>query len=127
PALAPLIADRTSDALVNELPPMQSPDEVWLAVNGRWAGVAHVERVAQLPADTALVQVDGQIVAARLARRALDALLAAGDWLVPSGVAVAHLREPALLARPWHIQDQLDAALKADLAATAVPATAAMR
>ena len=87
-----------------------------LVVNGRWTGVTDVARVRGLRLGQALVQADGQLVAARLDATRADQLIA--DRLVPDPrLDIATLDRDILLARPWHILDQLEATLACDLAA----------
>jgi UDP-N-acetylglucosamine diphosphorylase/glucosamine-1-phosphate N-acetyltransferase len=129
------VAARTASALVvppdqaAAMSPRQSGIAVyaplsegqWLAVNGRWPGVAHAQRVQELPVGTALVQGDGQLIAAYLEHTQARGLMQQGGCKVPPGVQVELVEGNVLLDRPWQIMDGLDTTLRADLDATELP------
>jgi len=111
------------------LPQEQSPVAVfapvpagcWLMVNGRWAGVAAAGRVRGLPVNTALTQEDGQLVALHLDHQKAKFFLKPGPHQVPPGVTIEPVAGRVLMDRPWHILDELDATLRADLETIDLP------
>ena len=123
PRLAPVTAERYSSP-VN--PPLVTDDPApLLLVNGRWpaAGAAQVDAVRRLKAGEALLQADGQLIAACLLPAEAQAVVDAGFNPAALGhTAVHRLEEKPLLQRPWHILDQLEATLEADAAYIDLPA-----
>lgn len=116
--LAAVTAERDSTVAVNaDLG--QGGD--WLLVNGRWAALddAMAQRIAALPPGTALVQSNGDVLAARLdapaAQRFVDANCDAAN------LDVEPIESDVLLARPWHVLDVLERTLFADLEANELP------
>ena len=105
-------------------------DGDWLLVNGRWLGLLGADHVRALAPGSALLQHDGQLVAAHLpadlAQQVIDAA-----FNVPSSIATTTLPAPSLIRdasqgegtggdlmlieRPWHLLDQLEANLRDDL------------
>lgn len=112
-ALAPLLAMRF-EGEVNRLPERAlAPDEAYLLVNGRWASVDASVPVAL---NTATVDAEGGVVAARLDRARAEAFIAGGGGL-PDGVDVEPREGAALMSRPWHVLDaMLGGNLEGDLA-----------
>lgn len=109
--------DAASPAAINR--PLASG--IWLAVNGRWNGVQHGDLVAQLAPGHALVEADGDLVALCLDAEPLNAWLETGNWTLPGSVTRTSLPDRVLMGRPWHVFDELNAALVADLAACDLP------
>ena len=93
----------------------------WLFVNGRWPGVAHSQRVRELPLGTALVGPEGHLVAAHLPHVQAQAMVLSRRWQAPADTVVQQLPGRVLLDRPWHIMDELDQTLRADLDASVLP------
>ncbi|MEX0885928.1 MAG: putative sugar nucleotidyl transferase [Phycisphaeraceae bacterium] len=119
---AALYVPRSREALVREqhdgcaVNHAASPGP-WRLVSGRWPGHGEAERVAALAPGQALVQADGQLVAACVdADRVADVLDTAGR-----GLELQRVDAPLLIERPWHVLDRLEALLIGDLAATDVP------
>ncbi|MFW6060987.1 MAG: putative sugar nucleotidyl transferase [Phycisphaeraceae bacterium] len=115
--LAEVTAERHSPIAVNT--PLNAGH--WLLVNGRWPALADAPRLAALPADHALLQADGSIVAAHLPADVAQQLIEARFLDLPAQVQTQRLETDALLARPWHLLHALEPALQADLAASALP------
>jgi len=114
--LAQVTAERHRDTSVN--PDFtQNSDAHWLLVSARWGAhnTDEASRLAALPPNTALLQNDGQLVAAHLPAQS------ASFTNLPRDAATQTLEHNTLLTRPWHILDQLDDALRADLDATDLP------
>lgn len=99
----------------------------WLLVNGRWPGGEAAQMVRELPVGSALVQIDGQVLAAHLEDAAAKQLTTDNQWQVPPGTNVRQLDQRVLLDRPWHILDCLDATLRADLDTSELPLCEPMR
>jgi len=118
----PLAAAIVPDALV---PLTDAPADLCdgpvLLVNGRWTGVSRPDLVRDLPRNTALSQSDGSLVAAHLEMDQARRLVSARQWQVPANVEVQIAPQSMLMARPWHILDQLEATLLEDLRASNVP------
>lgn len=104
------------DLPVNEVP--AGPGD-WLLVSGGWSSIEAAEQVQALATGAAVVQADGALVAARLTAADAQAYLAAGD--LPDHVKRQEVTQRALATRPWHILDDVDAVLRADLAASTLP------
>lgn len=92
-----------------------------LLVNGRWTGQRGVEKVCGLGAGAVLLQDDDQVVAANLEGAEADQLLALEQWEPGRGVRMERLDQRVLLERPWHILDQLESTLRADLEGVSLP------
>ena len=93
----------------------------WLLVNGRWGGIAAEKQVRELPLGSALVQPDGQLIAAHIEHDQPASLFNDGDCQLPQETMLQEIAEPVLLERPWHIFDQLNDLLGADLGAADFP------
>jgi len=123
-------------ALRHELPqntPLGAGD--WLLVNARWLGIHHAEDVRALPCGHALLQHDGQLVAAHLPHDKAQHLIEAGFQPLPGipstrlpatppdpfATGDGHGAHLTLITRPWHILDQLEATLAFDLLASEIP------
>lgn len=118
-AMETWVAQEQPDLCVNGL---MDNTESWLVVNGRWSGVTAVEPLCQLPLDCALIQADGQLVAAHLCSEQ------AQSWIRNPGssppfetIDIHRLESQVLLARPWHILDHLDTCLRTDLDTFDIP------
>ncbi len=98
-------------------------DTPMLAVNGRWLGVVGTDTIAELPPDTALMQPDGQLVAAHLSAADAATLLPAAGPLgaLPTNVRQTVAHEQMLIDRPWHVLDSLETTLRDDLAQVSLP------
>lgn len=110
PALGPLVAMRF-DGPINRLP---DGDAELLLINGRWPSINE-----KLPREvnTAIVEMDGDVLAARLDREHAEAFVAGGCEL-PDDVDVEPIAARRLIGRPWHVLDaMLEGNLSDDLAA----------
>lgn len=116
PRLVQVVAQRHRKQAVNG----QLGGGAWLAVNGRWPATGLAQPVRDLQPGHALVQPDGQILAACLTGEQAQQFVD-GGWSLPPGVSAIGLAENHVLQGPWSILDQLPAALLVDLQATAVP------
>jgi len=110
--LADVTRDRASGGAVN---PGKIADGVALLVNGRWAGLTFADEVKALDPGNAIVQGDGQVVAACLLAPHAEAFIHSGCTVLPDQVSTLRLNDRALIDRPWHILDDLPANLLADL------------
>lgn len=115
--LASLVLDRCTDYTVNEPP---APCD-WFVVNGRWNGVSAAAQLAELPLGHALLQQDGQIIAAHLSAKEAQQLAQSNWKQLPDSIRPNHVDSRALYNRPWHIQDDLPDVLADDLDASTVP------
>ena len=113
PRLRAVVAERHNSCAINT-----PPAGLTRLVNGRWLGLDAADRVAALEPGQALLQRDGQLVAACLDEPRQIESLRAGDL---AGIHVQQSDDTLLVERPWHLLDALDAALRADLAHTHVP------
>ena len=130
--LARVVAERRNIP-VNE--PLAPGD--WFLVNGRWLGVHAAAQVRSLPRGQVLLTADGQLVAAHLPHDKAQVIIDTGfesppgihanrlpaatiDPYAPSTEAIAAQR--VLIDRPWHILDQLETTLAADLESFDLPA-----
>jgi len=134
PAVAPIYAEHETDARTNQplrrkqdletctksrdgrwAPQTIPGDTAVLLVNGRWAGCIGptAEQVLALRPGQAITQADGLLLAAYLAIDDAQACIDAG-FAAPANAAA--IDTDVLLARPWHILDQLEATLAFDLA-----------
>jgi UDP-N-acetylglucosamine diphosphorylase/glucosamine-1-phosphate N-acetyltransferase len=95
--------------------------EDWVLVNGRWAGVVRAERVMGLGMGQALVQGDGQVVAARMTGQAAREFAQSGWRDVSRGMVIERVEQRLLMERPWHVLDGLAATLWEDLGASDLP------
>lgn len=88
-----------------------------LAVNGRWPGARHADAVAKLTLGSALVQRDGQVIAAHLAAQDASTFLNPQGTLgeLPAHIRRTTIDDTVLLERPWHILDGLETNLASDL------------
>lgn len=116
--LAPVLATRWSEVAVN---PALVGSERWLLVNGRWNALRHVDRVRDLSPGEVLLDDDGSVIAARVSADEAQRVLASGCREAPRGVGCVELHERGLLRRPWHLMDELEAALRDDIASTKIP------
>ncbi len=116
-ALQPLVQSRASIPVCKFDDAIPSGDDA-LIVNGRWLGVTSPASILELNAGQALVQPDGQLVAARLPWPAVQSLLAGGT---APGVSRVMADQPMLVERPWDFLSNLPHTLAADLAATEIP------
>ena len=125
PRLAAVVAERDPCVTVN--PTFTSNNGAhWLIVNGRWTGLEpetshEAPRLAALPPDSAVRQPDGTLVAAHLAPDDAHQLRRSHYTQLPDNVKTHTLAQNILLERPWHLLDQLDALLRADLDASDLP------
>lgn len=146
--VAALRRARETDARTNELPPRDAPltfhrrhGETWgpvtlprietvRFVNGRWPGVpgATAQAIEALPPGAALVQRNGDVVAAHLAWDDATTFMRSRCTDLPAGTNRQEVGERVLLERPWHILDGLEATLAYDLSQVPhrVAATAAV-
>ncbi len=116
--LAGVVRQRYPGVLVN---PDTAVEGACLLVNGRWAGVSFAEQVSELEIGQALVQNDGQVLAACLGSED-SRLFAAGELLaLPDLARTVRVTGRALFERPWHLLDALPDNLLADLAASDLP------
>lgn len=133
PAVAPLYDEQETDAHTNQplrrgqaletytkaddgrwMPQRIPGDAPLLLVNGRWTGCAGpaIDVVRTLALGHAITQANGQLIAAHLSADDAQACIDAG--FDPPANATA-IDVDVLLARPWHILDQLEATLAFDL------------
>jgi len=112
--LAPLIAKRSPGKQVN---PDVAGVESCLLVNGRWPGVHFTDPVNQLEQGHAIVQADGQVVAACLTGNEAHRFLGEGGFSLSDTTRTVRVQHRALMDRPWHILDDLTDVLIADLMA----------
>lgn len=111
PELLPIVRWQ-SGLPVNQL---HEDQQATLCVNGRWLAYDHVAAVRDLPVNSALVQPDGQIIAAHLSNRDAASMLNHDE--LPASVETTIINDDrALITRPWHILDALEPCLKSDLA-----------
>lgn len=117
PALVGPLRLRETVALVNQPLRRDGADTQVLLVNGRWSGGPQLDpdAVRHLPPGHVLTQADGQMIAARLPVDAAQALVDSNASAFPEGLQIQRLSYDVLLSRPWHILDQLEATLAADL------------
>ena len=116
PRLAEMVAQGHRKKAING----QLTGRDWLVVNGRWLATSLAQMVADLDPGHALVQPDGQVLAASLrGEQAQQFFDHQGD--LPPGVSAIGLSENRLLQGPWSILDQLPAVLAADLKACQIP------
>jgi UDP-N-acetylglucosamine diphosphorylase/glucosamine-1-phosphate N-acetyltransferase len=92
-----------------------------LLVNGRWTGLRFAREVNRLEMNQAVVQADGQMLAACLGGHETGGFLKGGCLTLPDRTRAVRVQTRALLDRPWHILDELPANLLADLSASQVP------
>lgn len=137
PVLAGVYRQRETDVRVNQSLRRDEPiafqvhgnDGAWspvqvagdsdvLLVNGRWIGAS--AQVAQaingLPIGRALTDVNSEVIAARLAVKQAQAFVDDGCVVLPKELTSDAFDGVTLLARPWHILDQLETTLAFDLA-----------
>ena len=98
--------------------PVEVPgDSDVLMVNGRWTGasVDAVRAVRELALHRALVDADGDTIAVRLSVDDAQDFVDAGCSSLPACASASTLADVELLARPWHILDQLETTLAFDL------------
>ncbi|MCC7406639.1 MAG: hypothetical protein IT442_01110 [Phycisphaeraceae bacterium] len=116
-ALEALVRERTPTPVNDRAALDALQDSLW--INGRWPGVLGAEAVTSLELGQCLVDADGQVVAARLdvndSRRFTD------ENFGPHLGRVVRVDQRLLISRPWHILDQIDAALEHDLPRMTVP------
>jgi UDP-N-acetylglucosamine diphosphorylase / glucose-1-phosphate thymidylyltransferase / UDP-N-acetylgalactosamine diphosphorylase / glucosamine-1-phosphate N-acetyltransferase / galactosamine-1-phosphate N-acetyltransferase len=100
-------------------------DESWLLVNSRWTATQHIEEVLRLHPGSALLQPNGQVVAAHVRTEMRDSLLAQigseGHRPDLQSMNIERLSQRAMIERPWHILEGLETALRADIAAIDLP------
>ncbi|MCC7191371.1 MAG: hypothetical protein IT444_01200 [Phycisphaeraceae bacterium] len=115
PALAALVSQRTGRD------DKTSSGNV-LAINGRCVDLAHADRFLTLPAGAAVVDPDGQLVAAHLSEG-----VTATELLLPSFdprkrfTSIHQLQSSVLIDRPWQILERLAHILQTDIDATHLP------
>ena len=93
----------------------------YLLVNGRWSGISDVENICALSINEALVQPDGQLIAARFDQQSLHRAVDEHDWREVDGVVTKNANANVLYDRPWHVLDQLESALTSDLSLFDLP------
>lgn len=96
-------------------------DGRWLLVNGRWNGLRLAQRVLDLSLGSVLLQADGQIIAAYVDHAQAAEMLDHGFDHLPEGVETYTVHGRVLLERPWHILEELEDVLDADLRVSDVP------
>jgi UDP-N-acetylglucosamine diphosphorylase/glucosamine-1-phosphate N-acetyltransferase len=116
--LSTVVSQRHPQFQVN---PETLGEGVFLLVNGRWCGVRFSQQVRELQPDQAVVQSDGQVVAACLNSHDADAFINGGYLTLPDKTRTIRTRDRALIQRPWHLLDELPANLLADLLASDTP------
>lgn len=115
PPLAALVAERTGRG--DKTPPGNV-----LAVNGRCVDPACGKQILNLPAGAAVIQPDGQLVAAHLSGG-----ITVAEILSPSFdprkrfTQIQQLAAPVLIDRPWQIIERLPSILQADIDAEHLP------
>ena len=114
PRLVAVKRDDETDAWVNQAPPAGS---ACLLVNSRWTGGPPLdpERVRNLKPRQALVQADGQLIAAHLPADDAARFVASGFSGLPDAIEITRPEHDVLISRPWHLLDQLEATLAHDL------------
>lgn len=115
--LAGVLCQRHPGTPVN---PDQVTKNTCLVVNGRWAGVRFAEQVRALSSDQAVVQSDGQVIAAVMDGRDAGMFLQSGCVNLPDQTSTVRVQDRALIDRPWHVLDELPDNLAADLACSEV-------
>ncbi len=118
PRLAPALAARYELPVNQPLP--ETAGDNCLLVNGRWTGVRRHETIAALRPGSGIVQHDGQLVAARAPAWQAQRIIEAGFKPI-DGLEYDSIDERFLLEGPWHILDDLEAALEADGAWIGLP------
>ncbi len=117
--LVGVVRESFPGASVNETP---GGNNKQLLVNGRWLGERFVEEIRTLALNQALVQGDGQVVAVCLSSSDANGFLRDGGFALPDHTSTIRLNDRALIDRPWHILDELNANLLADLQASQIAA-----
>jgi len=118
PSLSGAVAERYPGVQVN---PDSLVKDGYLLVNGRWAGVTFTDQVCGLEQGQAVVQGDGQVVAACLNADDARAFVDSGFSQLPDRTVTIRLTQRALILRPWHVLDELPTNLLADLVGSDVP------
>jgi len=113
-----VVRQRHPEVLVN---PDPAGAGTHLLVNGRWAGVRFAKQVSGLERGQALVQSDGQVLAACLSSHDARQFNAGGFLALPDQIRTVRVSDRALLERPWHLLDSLPDNLRADLDASDLP------
>ncbi len=90
-------------------------------VNGRWAGIGFTDEVRGLSPGQAVVQGDGQVVAACLDHGQAQAFVRSGFVILPDKTSTIRLTQRALIERPWHVLDELPINLLVDLSSSDTP------
>ena len=111
------IAEHDGGVIVNRLP----GGDTAMLVNGRWLGAAAMKQVAALQPNEAIVQADGQVIAACLPRDAAQTFADGNFAALPATVRQTRLDKNVLIERPWHIIAQLEATLGIDLPSYELP------
>ncbi len=96
-------------------------DGVCLLVNGRWAGVRFAQQINGLDLGQAVVQSDGQILAAYLDQRDVGEFIRSGCLQLPDKTRTVRIQDRVLIERPWHVLNELSTNLLADLSTSDVP------
>lgn len=113
-----VVAERHPGVRVNDGMP---GGEACLLVNGRWAGVGLTNEVLGLSPGQAVVQADGQVIAACLSRDDVPDFIDSGFITLPDRTSTVRLNRRALIERPWHVLDELPINLLADLSSSDTP------
>lgn len=100
-------------------PGRAQPDEPLLLINSRWPAVRGVSHVRSLAPGRALLQGDGQIVAARVTARHAERLMHGAG--LDDGVDEQRVEQRLLLERPWDLILALEESLRHDLAGCSLP------
>jgi UDP-N-acetylglucosamine diphosphorylase/glucosamine-1-phosphate N-acetyltransferase len=116
--LAGVVSQRHPDSRVN---PGSASEGACLLVNARWAGLAFAQEVNDFELGQALVQSDGQVIAAYLNGHDAGMFIASGFLVLPDQTRTVRLKKRVLIDRPWHLLDELPANLIADLSASDEP------
>lgn len=92
-------------------------DSPVLLVNGRWPGDATIDatELKSLPLGHALVQPDGQVVAAHLEIDAAQRFVDGGCVTLPADVKRRGLPDAVLLERPWDLLNRAEKIIPHDL------------
>jgi UDP-N-acetylglucosamine diphosphorylase/glucosamine-1-phosphate N-acetyltransferase len=112
-ALADVVREEHDGAAVNRWP---EPAPSARLINARCAEPAAVRAAAALKPGEALVQPDGQLVAACVEARAGQAMLASRRWDPPAHASVTATDAGVLLERPWDIIAGVERRIVADIA-----------
>lgn len=114
-ALREVVAERRTAQVMSSVDAM--PPGAVRVVNGRWSAVHEAATAAALKPGEALAQADGQWVAAHLpaGREGATALRELLAGKMASSLRVTTSARRLMVDRPWHVLDDLEETLKADL------------